>query len=63
MTNLPASTSPMTTADLLVEGIAERQSMSEWRLTLNTVPASLLQGWILGDATYGVLDSTTKLHY
>lgn len=61
--SLPSATSPMTTADLIVEGISESQTHSTWRFTLNTVAADLFRAWVLGDATYGVLGSTTKLHY
>jgi hypothetical protein len=54
---------PWATADLLVEGLRERQSLSEWKVTFNTVPAELFHAWVLGDATHGVLGSTTRLHY
>lgn len=57
------SQSPFATADLIVEGWHEEVSDQAWTLTLNTVPASVYRAWTLGDATYGVLGSTTRLHY
>lgn len=55
--------SPVATGDLIVEGIKEDQSKGAWSLTFNTAPASLFHAWVLEDATYGVLGSTTKLHF
>lgn len=62
---LPTAQSPggSATADLLVEGLKEEQTLTSWRLTFNTVPAPLYQAWILGDATYGQLGTTTRLYY
>lgn len=57
------SQSPMSTADLLIEGWEEAQSDQEWRITFNTSPAATSQAWVLGDTTFGVLGSTTKLYY
>jgi hypothetical protein len=37
--------------------------LSEWTLTLNLRPWALAQVWVRGDATYGVLDSTTVPGY
>lgn len=62
ITDLPPQ-SPISQGDLIVEGIREDQSVTEWKLTLNTVSASLFRAWVLGDATDGVLGSTTRLHY
>lgn len=55
--------SPMATADLIVEGWSERASSGAWSITFNTAPAELFRAWILGDPVYGVLGSTTRLHY
>lgn len=60
--NLPAL-SPLATAELIVEGLREELSLTEWSITFNTVPAPLFRAWVLGDATYGVLGITTRLHY
>lgn len=57
------SQSPIATADLLVEGLEERQSADSWQMAFNTVSAELFRAWILGNTTYGVLGSTTRLHY
>lgn len=55
--------SPMSAADLIVEGSEEQQNHESWSLTLNTVSASLFRVWILADLGYGRLGSTTRLHY
>lgn len=60
VTGLPA-TAPTTTLGLFVEGVAESISDSEWMTTFTTSPADTTAVWILGDATYGVLGSTTRL--
>jgi hypothetical protein len=57
------SQSPEATADLLIEGWSEEQSIDSWTLTLNTIPAETYRAWILGDSTYSVLGSTTRLYY
>ena len=62
ISGLPAQ-SPVATADVLVEGLSESIRSGSWRLTFNTIPAATYRVWVLGDATYGVLDSTTRLHY
>lgn len=62
VTGLPSQTPGGATADLIVQGIEESVSDTAWSLTLNVVARSLFQGWILGDSTYGVLDSTTRLY-
>lgn len=56
---------PGSTLDLIVEGWTEQQSATAWTLTLSCSPWEQAGGavWILGDATYGVLGSTTRLHY
>jgi hypothetical protein len=55
--------SPIETADLLVEGWTETVTDQSWDMVLNTVPAEGSRAWLLGNATYGVLDSTTRLYY
>lgn len=62
ITGLPAQTPGGTTADLMVQGWSETLTATEWSLTLNVVARSMFQAWILGDATFGVLDSTTRLY-
>lgn len=62
ITNLP-SQSPVSTVDLIVEGISESQSLGGWKGSLNTVSADLFRAWIMGDATYGVMGVTTRPHY
>jgi hypothetical protein len=69
VTGLPAQSGNPggTTADLIVEGFAEALNASAsgavWALTVNAVQRKpFFQAWILGDTTYGVLDSTTKLY-
>lgn len=55
--------SPIETADLIVEGWTETVTDQSWDMVLNTVPADGARAWLLGNATYGVLDSTTRLYY
>lgn len=62
ITGLPANTPGGTTGDFLVEGFEESLSTEAWTMTLNVVSMSLFNAWILGDTTYGVLGSTTKLY-
>lgn len=57
------SQSPIATADLIAEGWTETVTEADWSMTFNTSPASVVQAWVLGDATLGVLDSTTRLYY
>lgn len=54
---------PASALDLIVEGFKESQSEKTWKLTFNTAPAQLFYAWILGDATYSVLGSTTRLYF
>jgi hypothetical protein len=64
---------PITAAiqqDCYVESVAHdieaRESGTFWRVTFGLSSAEALAGssfWILQDATYGVLDSTTRLAY
>jgi hypothetical protein len=62
VSELPAQ-SPIETADLIVEGWTETVTDQSWDMVLNTVPAERARAWLLGNATYGVLDSTTRLYY
>jgi hypothetical protein len=52
------------TADYFVESIAHRQDPQSWTVSLQCSPASLWKTpWLLNDATYSVLGSTTVLGY
>lgn len=62
ISGMPAQ-SPSSTFDLIVEGSDEQFTESTWTLTCNTAPSANVQAWILGDATFGVLNSTTRLFY
>jgi hypothetical protein len=64
VTGLPGQTVGGTTADFIVQGIAPTVSATEWTLTLNAAnqPARYPTPWILGDTTWSVLGSTTKLY-
>jgi hypothetical protein len=57
------SQSPVATADLIVEGSQESQSIDSWSITFNTVSAETFRAWVIEDPVYGVLGSTTKLYY
>lgn len=54
---------PLAGLDLIVEGLKEAQTERKWTLTFNTAPALLFRAWVLDDATYGVLDDTTRLYF
>jgi hypothetical protein len=60
---LPATSPVGTTADLIVQGWTETLGRDQWTWEATTSAASDLQVWILGDATWGVLGSTTRLGY
>jgi hypothetical protein len=62
ITGMPSQTPGGTTVDLVVESIAEQVTGSSWTLTCNVVAQSLFDVWILGDATAGVLGTTTRLY-
>jgi len=62
LSGLPAN-APASSMDLFVEGVSDFITTTEHRITLRTSPASVYNVWILGDSTYGVLDSTTRLAY
>lgn len=61
--NLPSQTPGGTTADLVVQGFQDTLTLTSWVLTANVVskPTIYPSVWILGDSTYGVLGSTTRL--
>ena len=51
-------------SDYFIEQIAHSQKPDEWTVSFQMSPASLWPiPWILGDATYGVLGTTTRLGY
>lgn len=66
VTGMPVQTPGGTQLDLIVEGITEtiQATLTDaaWTLTLTASAKALSAAWVLGDATYGVLDSTTKLY-
>ncbi len=49
--------------DFFVEKISHAHSKGEWTTTLELSPAASRTPWILQDATYGLLGSTTVLGY
>lgn len=50
--------------EYIVEGIEHDYDRdSPWTVTLRLTPADTLRYWILGDATWGVLGSTTRLGF
>jgi len=55
------STAPTTSLQLFVEGVGEKIDASSWETSFTTSPADTTAVWILGDSTYGVLGSTTRL--
>lgn len=69
ITGLPSQTpGGSTTVDLYIEGWSEVLKYSpgsepEWSMTFNTSNVATERPWILGDATYGQLGVTTRLHY
>lgn len=59
---LPASLANQTGAnELFVEGINETIGLRQRTLTIYTSPASTQRAWIPGDATYGVIGSTSRV--
>ena len=62
LTGLPSQTPPGMTS-LVVFGISETISATEWSVTLNCVLRSVYTAWLLDDTTYSVLDTTTKLYF
>jgi len=62
VTSMPSQNIGGATVDLVVQGYSEQQTADTWTLAMNVVSQSLFDAWILGDATNGVLDTTTKLY-
>jgi hypothetical protein len=62
VTSLASQNPGGTTADVVVQSIREEATAESWTITCNVVARSLYAAWILGDPTYGVLGSTTKLY-
>jgi hypothetical protein len=62
ITGLP-SQSDASSKSFFVEGYAERIGETAQHFDFNVSPAEPFNVWILGDATYGVLGTTTKLAY
>lgn len=64
VTGLPGQTPGGTTADFIVQGIAETLNSDAWTLTLNAANKAVAAPtpWILDSATWSVLDSTTRLY-
>lgn len=69
ITGLPSQTpGGSTTVDLYIEGWSEVLKYGtgtdpEWSMTFNSSNVANERAWILGDATYGQLGVTTRLHY
>jgi len=52
-----------TNYDLVVEGLQDRVDVGGWVRAMNVSPNYLSQVWLLEDATYGLLDTTTVLGF
>lgn len=63
VTGLPTQTPGGTSRDVIIEGIAETVSTTEWTLTFNVSQRILRSAWVLDDPVYSILDSTTKLYF
>lgn len=62
LTDLPDQ-APASTATAIVEGYTEHIGLNQHRIDFHTSRADTDAVWILDDATYSVLDSTTRLAY
>ena len=62
LTSLPDQ-APASTATAIVEGYTERIGLNQHHLDFHTSRADTDNVWVLDDATYSVLDSTTRLAY
>lgn len=61
---MPATTPGGTTVNLIVEGVEESLSATDWRVTFATSPAGSDSGaWVLDDAAYSLLGLTTIAAY
>ncbi len=64
VTVIRSTTAFTMSSDYFIENISHSQKPDEWTVQFQMSPASLWPiPWILGDSTYGVLDTTTKLAY
>lgn len=63
LSGLPSQTPGGTSLTVFLDGWTEVIADDSWTFTVNTSPARTAQAWILGDATLGVLGSTTRIHY
>lgn len=62
MSGLP-SLGGFTSADVIIQGFTESWDVNHWTVSFNTTPSSNYQGWVLEDATYGLLDTSCVLYY
>jgi len=63
VTGLPSQTPGGSIVDLIVLGITETVTTTQWTLTLNCARKDLTFAWVLGDAVRGVLGATTKVYF
>lgn len=62
LSGLPSTSAPATSVDLLVQGYSETLTKDTYTVQMNTSPLPP-NVWVLGDSTFGVLGSTTRLAY
>jgi hypothetical protein len=62
VTGLPSQTPGGSSIDLIVQSVTETVTKTDWTLAVTCTKRIRYSGWILGDATYGVLGSTTRLY-
>jgi hypothetical protein len=64
VTGLPSASTPAATLDLIVDGVTDTVTSTSWRraLVATQLDASATV-WVLDDATYSVLNSTTVLAF
>lgn len=62
LSTLP-SNAPASSMDMFIEGMTETITAVEHRVSFRTSPAEVFNVWLLGDATYGVLNTSTRLGY
>lgn len=61
VTGLPSQTPGGTTATLVVEGWTETWKLDTWEMAFNTSNWETYRAWLLDNATYSVLGTTTRL--
>lgn len=62
MPNLPSQTPNGAIADIIVNGITEAISLSDWTISINGPGATVRHfAWVLEDGFWGKLDNTTRL--